>query len=271
MIRNRKFLLPSLFLLAAGIMAFTYQKKPTLWLIGDSTMNNNTSPMRGWGNVADQVFDTTKITINNSAMAGRSTRTFVKEGRWTRVINAAQPGDYLIMAFGHNEGSRPDTSRSGYRGVFRGIGADSVVLNWKDGTQETVHSYGWYLEKFAREAQAKGVKVIIASMIPRNEFRKNAEGKDTVMRANRDYGLWSKQVAEKTGAYFVDLNKITSDKYDKFGPVDTKKLFPGDHTHTNTDGAIINAQSVAEGIKMQPSIGLNAYLRAFEPHKVPVN
>jgi rhamnogalacturonan acetylesterase len=92
-------------------------------------------------------------------------------------------------------------------------------------------------------------------MIPRNEFR---DGK--VMRANNDYGKWSAEVAAQTGAYFVDLNSITSDKYDKLGPDETKKLFPGDHTHTNIDGARINAASVTEGLRMLKDCHLKDFL-----------
>jgi lysophospholipase L1-like esterase len=255
--------LPAFFAVAFAIMAFIPQQKPTLYLIGDSTMRNGLRPMCGWGEVADQVFDTTSLHISNQAMAGRCTRQYLSEGRWDKVLASIRPGDYLIMAWGHNEGL--DTTRG--VGVLPGTG-DGQIFMTRGGKKVEIRSYGWYLNKFTTEAQAKGAKVIIASMIPRNEFRKNAAGQDTVMRANKDYALWSQQIAEKTGAYFVDLNKITSDKYDKLGPVNTKKIFPGDHTHTNTDGAIINAQSVAEGIKMQPAIGLNAFLKPFGPHQV---
>ena len=74
------------------------------------------------------------------------------------------------MQFGHNEGSKPDTTRGGYRGVLKGTGEDSVQLTWPDGKLETVHSYGWYLKKFIRDAKAKGATPIVLSMIPRNQF-----------------------------------------------------------------------------------------------------
>ncbi|MCX6298949.1 MAG: SGNH/GDSL hydrolase family protein [Bacteroidetes bacterium] len=97
--------------------------KKTLFIIGDSTVQNTTSPtgMWGWGSVIKDLLDTNNIQVSNQAKAGRSTRTFVKEGRWDKTLAAIQPGDYLIMQFGHNEGSRPDTSKSGYRGVLKGI------------------------------------------------------------------------------------------------------------------------------------------------------
>jgi lysophospholipase L1-like esterase len=112
------------------------------------------------------------------------------------------------------------------------------------------------LRKFVNDAKSKGAIPIIASMIPRNEFR---EGK--VIRANNDYGKWSAEVAAQTGTFFVDLNSITADKYDKLGPDETKKLFPGDHTHTNVEGATINAASVAEGLRALKDCPLASYLK----------
>jgi lysophospholipase L1-like esterase len=241
----------------AGLLSFIVFKKdkPTIYIIGDSTVRNTNRPQCGWGEVIGDFFDSTKISISNQAMAGRSTRTFVKEGRWDKVLSTMKAGDFLLIQFGHNEGSRPDTSRAGYRGVLKGTGEDTVQLTWPDGKPETVHSYGWYLRKFVREAKEKGATVIICSMIPRNEFR---EGK--VMRADKDYGKWAKEIAEQESAFFVDLNAITADKYDALGPEETKKFFPGDHTHTNMDGAKVNAASVTEGIKLLKGLTLNNFL-----------
>lgn len=231
-------------------------ERPTLYIIGDSTVRNTNRPQCGWGDKINELFDTTQLRISNQAMAGRSTRTFIKEKRWERVINSIQKGDYLIMQFGHNEGSKPDTNRAGYRGVLRGIGEETVELTWPDSTKETVHTYGWYLRKFVTEAKEKGAIPIICSMIPRNQF---VDGK--VKRANNDYGKWAKEVAEATGAYFIDLNAISADKYDALGPDKVKEFFPGDHTHTNEAGALVNATSVAEGIKLFKDLGLNKYLQ----------
>jgi rhamnogalacturonan acetylesterase len=246
-----------MFILITGVFilsSFFYPDKPVLYIIGDSTVRNSNRPQCGWGEKIGDYFDSTKISISNQAMAGRSTRTFIKEGRWDRVISAIKPGDFLMIQFGHNEGSRPDTSRAGYRGVLRGTGEDSVQLVWSDGKPETVHTYGWYLRKFIREAKAKGATVIVCSMIPRNEFR---EGK--VMRADKDYGKWAKETAGEESAFFVDLNAITADKYDQLGPDETKKFFPGDHTHTNEEGANVNAASVAEGVDALKDCTLRKY------------
>ena len=231
------------------------KEKPTLYIIGDSTVRNTNRPQCGWGEKIGDLFDTTQLSISNQAMAGRSTRTFIKEKRWEKVMSTIKKGDYLIMQFGHNEGSKPDTNKAGYRGVLKGTGEETVELIWPDSTKEIVHTYGWYIRKFITDAKSKGAIPVVASMIPRNEFR---DGK--VERADKDYGKWAKEVAESEGVAFIDLNAITADKYDVLGAEKTKELFPGDHTHTNEAGAAINAASVTEGIRLLKNLGLNNYL-----------
>lgn len=246
----------SLALLITGVigMAFVIQNKPTLYIIGDSTTKNS-GAMMGWGQAIHEFFDTTKLSVNNQAIAGRSTRSFVREGRWDKVTSMLKPGDYVMMVFGHNEGTPPDTTTAANRGVLHGVGEDSVILKWASGKTEIVHTYGWYFRKFVRETKAKGAIPVVLSMIPRNEFR---NGK--VIRADKDYGLWAKQVADQEGAMFIDMNSRTADKYDKWGPDSVKKIHPQDHTHTTPAGARVNAQSVAEGIKADPKDPLNKYL-----------
>ena len=231
------------------------KEKPTLYIIGDSTVRNTNRPQCGWGEKIGDLFDTTQLSISNQAMAGRSTRTFIKEKRWKKVMSTIKKGDYLIMQFGHNEGSKPDTNKAGYRGVLKGTGEETVELIWPDSTKEIVHTYGWYIRKFITDAKSKGAIPVVASMIPRNEFR---DGK--VERADKDYGKWAKEVAESEGVAFIDLNAITADKYDVLGAEKTKELFPPDHTHTNEAGAAINAASVTEGIRLLKNLGLNNYL-----------
>src|SRR5690606_29505303 len=144
---------------------------PTIYIIGDSTVRNNHLPQQGWGSYLMEYLDTSQIRVSNQAMAGRSTRTFLKEGRWSKVESALKEGDYVLMQFGHNEGSVPDTTRGGYRGVLRGIGEETKELVWPDGTVEIVHTYGWYIRKFINETRAKGAIPVVLSMIPRNKWK----------------------------------------------------------------------------------------------------
>ncbi|GAB3844066.1 hypothetical protein GCM10028822_00950 [Hymenobacter terrigena] len=257
----KKPLLPRHLLAAAALLLLVCAfgrptPPPTLYLIGDSTVNNPNPPQAGWGNVIAAYFDTTRLKVRNNAKAGRSTRTFITEGRWDKTVAAIKPGDFLLMQFGHNEGSPPDTTKAGRRGVLRGTGEETKSLVWPDGHPETVNTYGWYLRKFIREARAKGATPVVCSMIPRNEWK---DGK--VIRASSDFGKWAQEVAQQEGVAFIDLNDITALKYEKLGPVEVKKFFPGDHTHTNEAGAILNAESVVDGIKANKNLALNKYLK----------
>lgn len=248
-------ILSALIIAVAGL-AFVAPHKPALHTIGDSTVRNSNKETWGWGTPIAELFDTTKIHVENNAMAGRSTRTYLSEGRWDKVLETLKPGDFVTMQFGHNDGSAPDTTKAGRRGVLKGTGEETKVLTWPDGKVETVHTYGWYIRKFVRETKAKGATPIVVSMIPRNIFK---NGK--VLRANNDFGKWAAEVAKEEQACFIDLNQITADKYDALGPDKVKLYFPVDHTHTNLEGAKVNAQSVVEGIKMLKDCDLKKYLK----------
>ena len=237
-----------LFISVLSSFIFLGKEKPVFYIIGDSTVKNGDGTGKGqlwgWGSFIADYFDTTKISVQNHAIGGRSSRTFITEGRWDKILSTLKKGDYVIMQFGHNDASPlDDTARA--RGTIRGIGNESKeIYNPITKKQEVVYSYGYYMRKYVRDTKAKGATPIVLSMIPRNEFR---DGK--VMRADNDYGKWAREVAEQEGAFFIDLNAITADKYDKLGPEETKKFFPGDHTHTNKEGADLNAQSVVEGLR----------------------
>jgi rhamnogalacturonan acetylesterase len=251
-------LTPAFIALFLILVAFKTDQNPTIYIIGDSTVRNfSSNGQRGWGAFLNSFLDTTRINVNNQAMAGRSTRTFIKEKRWAKVDSMLKPGDYVFMQFGHNEGSAPDTTKAGYRGVLRGTSEDIKELTWPDGTKETVHTYGYYLRKFIRETKVRGATPVVLSMIPRNQWDENKK----VKRAGKDFGKWAKEVAEEEGVIFIDLNQITADKYDKLGPEKVKELFQGDHTHTNEAGARINAASVVEGIKQNASLTINKFLK----------
>lgn len=236
------------------------EKKPTLFFIGDSTVKNGRGDgggnMWGWGDLMKPLFDTAKINIENHALGGTSSRTFLTRGLWDKVLAKIQKGDCLIMQFGHNDsGPLDDTSRA--RGTIKGVGDSAKeIYNPILKMQEVVHTYGWYLSKFVNDAKAKGATVFICSPIPRNDWK---DGK--LIRYNgKGYGLWAQQAAEATGAFFIDLNTLTADDYDAMGPEKVKPFFPNEHTHTSKEGAALNAVNVVKGIKQIEKCKLKKYL-----------
>jgi rhamnogalacturonan acetylesterase len=249
--------------LSAITLSFTLNQndKPTLFLVGDSTVKNgngrgNTDSLWGWGSVISELFDTTKIAIQNHAIGGRSSRTFITEKRWEKVLNDLKTGDFVLIQFGHNDaGALDDTARA--RGSIRGIG-DSIkdIYNPIRKVRETVHTYGWYMRQYVREAKAKGAMPIICSLVPRNDWNKD----NKIRLSNDSYALWAQQIAIEEGALFIDLNKNVADTYEKLGKEAVAKFFPKDHTHTNLAGAKLNAKLVAEGVTGLEKCGLKNYL-----------
>src|ERR1700730_13795640 len=75
---------------------------PTLFIVGDSTARNQAD--LGWGDHFAHYFDTSRINIANRAHAGRSSRTFINEGSWDKVLAEMKPGDFVLLQMGHNDG-----------------------------------------------------------------------------------------------------------------------------------------------------------------------
>lgn len=249
------------FLSAVFLMSAAPQK-PTLYLIGDSTVKNGKDKgdgeLWGWGHFIGDYFDTTKINVVNRALGGTSSRTYRTKGLWEGVLTKLQPGDYVILQFGHNDGAPlDDTARA--RGTIKGIGDEQQeIYNPITKQQEVVHSYGWYLTQIIKEAKAKGATPVVCSPVPRNVWK---DGK--VARNNGDYGLWAKQVAEREGVAFIDLNTLIADVYDQEGETKVAGTYFGskDHTHTIEAGAKLNAEQVVNGIKGIRKLSLKKYLK----------
>ena len=244
----------------AALLSFTMlQTKPVFYIIGDSTVRNGSGTgsngQWGWGSFVAEYFDTTKIAIQNHALGGRSSRTFITEGRWEKITANLKKGDYVIMQFGHNDASPlDDTARA--RGTIRGIGNDSsVIWNPIRKVQETVYSFGWYMRKYVRETKAKGAVPIVCSLIPRNNWK---DGK--VNRSKDNYALWALQIAKEEGAFFIDLNELIADKYDQLGEAEVSKYFHGDKTHTGLEGAKMNVEIVVQQLIKQNPAELARYI-----------
>lgn len=222
--------------------------KPVVFITGDSTVKNtdrDDDGMWGWGSQAYTVFDENKITCVNVAMAGRSTRTYLAEGRWEKVYNSLQPGDFVLIQFGHNDISTID--RPKYRGVIASAKDTMHVYLMQDSRRyEVIYSFGWYLKKFIQDVREKGATPILVSLTPRNEW---PGGK--IERRNNTYGKWYREVVEETGVEFVDMHNITADFLDKKCGSKEKAMpyYKQDHTHTSKLGAQTNAQSMAKGLK----------------------
>ena len=228
--------------------------KKNVFIIGDSTVAGGSGKVVGWGRELPAYFDTTRVNIFNKARGGRSSRSYQYEGLWNEVLSRLQKGDFLLIQFGHNDGS--DTGRPKYRGSLPGTGIETQLITRTDSTREVVHTYGWYMKKYIRDAKKKGAVVIVLSQIPRNEWEENK-----VERVDDSYGKWAREVARAEGAFFLDLNNAVALGYEAMGPRIAGLFFPGDHTHTNEAGARFNALQVAELIYNLKGCNLSGYVQ----------
>ena len=239
--------------------------KPVLFFTGDSTVKNadkDDDGMWGWASQAATVFDESKITLCNAGRAGRSTRSFVREGLWERVYNSLQPGDFVTIQFGHND-ICPITDQKA-RGVIPGTKDTLHVYHLDNDTYEVVYSFGWYLKKMIDDVREKGATPILVSLTPRNEW---PGGK--IERRDDSYGKWYREIVEETGVEFIDMHNISADFLDKKFAVKrlpanqdkarrkvakikekAGRYFKKDHTHASKLGAQMNAQSFARGLRL---------------------
>ena len=247
-------LLACIFLTAWSALAPCWAK-PALYLIGDSTVRNSTVGQMGWGDPLVGEFDPAKISVINRAIGGRSSRTFLTEGRWDAVMAHLKPGDFVLMQFGHNDGGKLNDDRC--RASLKGTGEETEdIVRSTDQQPETVHSYGWYLRKFIADTKANGATPIVVSLIPRNLWK---DGK--IGRSGGDYAGWAMQVAEQEKALFIDFNNLLADRYESLGEPKSAALFAGtDHTHTGLLGAEFNAKVMATAIRNLPDSDLSKAL-----------
>lgn len=219
---------------------------PALFLVGDSIVktgrgNAETGPW-GWGSELIPLFDPSKIHVYNEGRGGRSSRGYIEEGAWTKIVAQLAPGDFVMLHFGHNDAK--NSANYPDRVTVRGNGEETQEIESPVTHQkETIHSYGWYLRQYVKEAKAKGATVIICSSAPRNTW---VDGK--IKRGLDGYAQWAAEAAKTSGALFIDLNTLVANRYDALGQVKSAKYF-FDYQHTTKVGARLNAESVIEGLK----------------------
>lgn len=245
--------------------------KPTIFVCGDSTARNtakgrNGEPCVGWGTPLADYFDAAKVTVANVAHAGQSSRTYFNiPGDWPSVLPRIQPGDFVLLVFGINDGGPPKTVSA--RGSIPGLGDETVELPRPDGTVETAHTYGWYMSAMATAAREKGARVYLLTVTTRNiwtnpkvKFRDATPvdplpadydpKQDRIERGtgNGQYTQWTKDLGTKLHLPVLDLTNLCADKYEAMGR-ETVDKFYSDHNHTYAAGADFVAAAIVSGLK----------------------
>lgn len=223
----------SLFLL----LAFTLPpQKITVYLIGDATLSDKARtayPETGWGMPFAHFFDAS-VRVDNRAMNGRSTRTFIEENRWQPVVDSLREGDYVLIQFGHND----------------------EVNTKKSYTTET--EFRQNLARFVLESRARKAHPVLITPVARRQF--DTDGK--IVETHAVYAELTRSVARETNTPLIDLDQQSQELLQTFGPETSKLLFlhlaPGEHpnypdgkvdnTHFNELGARKMAQLVLASI-----------------------
>lgn len=226
------------FLLTAFILFSAFRAdKPvvTIFMIGDSTMANKKldggNPERGWGMVLPGFFSE-DVRIDNHAANGRSSKSFISEGRWEKVLSKLKKGDYVFIQFGHNDEK------------------EDSVRHTDPGT-----TFDDNLRRYVNETRAKGgIPVLFNSIVRRNfvPVKEASDDKDVcLLDTHGEYLESPHKVARELGVVFIDLNKRTHDLVQGLGSEESKKLFvfvepnqvlafpkgKEDNTHLNVYGA----------------------------------
>ncbi|MCM1520649.1 MAG: rhamnogalacturonan acetylesterase [Lachnoclostridium sp.] len=236
----------------------------TVFMIGDSTMANkplaDENQERGWGQMLPLMLQGA-IKVDNHAVNGSSTKSFINEGRWDKVLSLIKPGDYVVIQFGHN---------------------DEKIKNAKKYT-EPGGSFDDNLRKFVNESRAKGARPILMNSIVRRNFpvdsaavhvdrddnppvgfenvKHNPEG-ELLIDTHKAYLDAPRRVARELAVPFVEMNTLTHNLVQGLGTVPSRELFMWipegkypfcpkgkvDNTHLNIKGATIVAGIAARAM-----------------------
>ena len=259
------------------VLLFTASNKvTTIFIVGDSTAaekkNVQTNPERGWGMVLQGCFDE-KVIVDNHAVNGRSSKSFMDEGKWQVVLNKIKPGDYVFIQFGHND-EKPDPKRH----------------------TDANTTFAANLRRYVEETRSKGgIPVLFNPVVRRCWFiatDKNDDDEklrnttfdsdevinsDTLVDTHGDYALVPCQIAKEMKVTFIDATQITHDIESQLGAVESRKLHmwfrPGevatipqgrkDNTHYNVYGAHIVANALAQAIGEQIPL-LKKHIRHYD-------
>lgn len=212
-------------------------EKFTVWTIGDSTMANKkaeVAPETGWCHAFPN-FVTANIEVKNRAMNGRSSKSFITEGRWKAILDSLKQGDYVFIQFGHNDQKIQDSTRY----------------------TEPFTTYRKNLERFVRETREKGATPILFTSIVRRKFENGL-----LIDTHGNYPVVARMVASEMNVPLVDLQMLTAGAVTAVGKEESKKIylwtppngkFPEgrkDDTHLSIEGARLVAKLAAQQLML---------------------
>ena len=239
--------------------------KPTVWIIGDSTVSsfadNYYYPRYGWGTQIDKYLDGT-YEVKNIALSGRSSKSYVNDREYKELTAGMKQGDYLLIGFGHNDEKAEADRYTDPNGDYKTAGSFANSL----------------YENYIKPAQAAGTTVILCTPIVRRTA--TAEWSDSNLHITKDSGDFKggdyaqsiRNLGKELNIPVVDMTKMTKELYDTLGPDETVNLHAWtsskatsvDNTHTNIYGGTYNAYLVTKTIKELGVAGISEHITAKE-------
>jgi len=211
-------------------------------IVGDSTVCNYpaSSPNRGWGQFIQERFKAGTVRVINLAASGRSTKTFIREGRWKKALE--EKPDYVLIQFGHNDSHGPGHAE-----------ATDASGDYKD-----------YLRRYIDESRALGATPVLVTPMVRRNF--DAEGKIAEPTGSGNllpYVNAMKEVGREKKVSVIDLYTSSKALAERLGAKQSAELAnkEGDHTHFNEKGARAMADLVMKELP-DAAPGLKPFLKS---------
>ncbi|KAK0465577.1 rhamnogalacturonan acetylesterase [Desarmillaria tabescens] len=214
----------------------------TIYLAGDSTMAKNGggsgTGTDGWGQYLSQFVT---LSVVNKAVGGQSARTYSEQGLFDSLVDEVESGDYVIIEFGHNDGSAGSVDNGKQDAVGDGYNITATVTT-SNGTQILIHSFAYYIENAVDAIQAKGGIPIISSVTPDNIW----DG-DSIAAGGR-FVTYAQSIGTRKGITYVDHYDYVAQAYNALGETEVTTYYPNDHLHTSPEGALVVAEAFVRGL-----------------------
>jgi lysophospholipase L1-like esterase len=252
----------SLLMLLSACTSLGRAKTTHLYIASDSTATDYSLeadylekryPQTGWGQVfqtfftpenqprTQQLFGKHSVEVIDKAKGGRSTRSFFEEGRWREIYTALQPGDFVLIQFGHNDQSKDKIDR-----------------------YTPIEGYKQYLRLYVEQVRAKQARPILITSVNRNYPWANGQ----LQNCHGDYPKAVKELGEEMGVSVIDLTQLSIDHFTAKGEAYVSEhyfmhlpagKYPGypqgltDNTHFQPEGAKAVAQLVFDALTALPA------------------
>ena len=241
-----KIVLAILFSLAVSLSA---SAQITVYIAGDSTAAIKTAdkrPETGWGEMLQQHFDSAKVKVDDQALNGRSTKSFIDEGHWQKIVDVLKKGDFVFIEFGHNDEKKD-----------------------RPAIYASPDDYKANLARFIKDVRAKGATPVLMTPVSRRKFEN-----ETPVKTHGEYPDAVKSVGKAEKVAVIDMESKSAAVLTRYGNEGSRKLFlqlkPGedpnypngveDNTHFNPNGAEEMAKLAVEGIN-ENNLKLRKYLK----------